>query len=555
MKPAPASFQRMKIPGWNADTLFLILVLLQTSVFWLFPMIPTSDGPVHLYNALILKNYFLPESAPLREFFVLNLLPNPNWLIQPILSLLLFVFSPNTAEKILATGYLIGFPYAFRFALRQMRPSSEFLAFLALPLTTQWLFFLGLYNFFYGTLLYLMILGYSEKYCRSPARHHTFILSCLMALLSLTHLVPCILSAVTLIVLEVWRFLAARIPAASGGSTRQEPPPPQTGRILTSLVIPALVIGFFLIRKGTGEVFGFPDYPEMMKRLQIILSPKWLSAFTQSEFVPYGILLTAFLSLFFYVFLQRRFHSSVRLWGGFFLVFFLLLALTLAVPSAASGGTVIYPRTALYMLYMVLFMASFAAYSQEGRNFIVLLSAFLVLILAGLHIHSFRSLNQLLKNYHSCDASISPGSLLVQVNFPSDTRSAKKRAWAERLDPFYHQVMASAHKSAAIPLTHFTAHWDHHTVSYRKQWDLYSIVGKSLDEMELKPLEADLSLFELKTGRAIDNILVWDIAPENLRSVENTSLFQWIGNNYTAVCSSDTPGALRLYQRKSEKTA
>ncbi len=555
MTPSPKVSPDTKLPGWNPNTLFLLLVLIQASVFWCFPRIPTSDGPVHLYNALVLKNYFLPESAGLREIFTLNLLPNPNWLIQPLLSLLLFVFSPDTSEKILASLYVIGFPYAFRYTLRQIRPSSEFLAFLVLPLTTQWLFFLGLYNFFYGTMLYLVVLGYSEKHHGSPGKHHTFILSLLMALLSLTHLVPCLLAALTLITLEVWRFLAARVPAASGGSVRTEPAPPKTGRLLTSLVIPAFVTGFFLIRKGTGEVFGFPDYPEMMKRVQTLLSAKWLAAFTQSEFVLYGLLLVILLAFFFYAFTQRRFHAGVRLWGGFFLVLCLLLAITLAAPSAASGGTVIYPRTALYMLFTLLFILSFASYSREARHLTALLSVFLVLVLTGLHIESFRNLNQILKNYHSCDSSLEPGTLLVQINFPSDTRSAGKRAWAERLDPFYHRIMASAHKSGAIPLTLFTAHWDHHTVSYRKSWDLYSLVGKTLDQVERNPLEADLSLFELKTGRAIDNILVWDLAPKNLAAVGRSPLFQWIEKNYAPVCSSDAPGALRLYQRKREKIA
>src|SRR5438270_480911 len=114
-------------------TVFCALLLLHVLPLWWFPYFPSQDGPDHLENALILKEYNAPESARYRDFYTINPHPDPNWAGHVLLVALMYVCPPLVAEKVLLTGYVLLLPFAVRFALRSLRPGAEGLALLAFP--------------------------------------------------------------------------------------------------------------------------------------------------------------------------------------------------------------------------------------------------------------------------------------------------------------------------------------------------------------------------------------------------------------------------------------
>src|SRR5216684_257598 len=81
---------------------FAFLCLLYLAPVWIFPYLPTQDGPSHVYNAIILKDYGRPDTR-YQEFFELRLEQFPNWISHALLFVLLHVFPPLIAEKLLAS--------------------------------------------------------------------------------------------------------------------------------------------------------------------------------------------------------------------------------------------------------------------------------------------------------------------------------------------------------------------------------------------------------------------------------------------------------------------
>src|SRR5260370_976517 len=96
--------------------LYAFLLILHLVPIWAFPYVPTQDGPWHLANAIILKDYGASHTR-YHEFFELGWPLFPHWSSHLMIAGLLSVFSPLVAHKILASLYVIGFAVSFRYFL------------------------------------------------------------------------------------------------------------------------------------------------------------------------------------------------------------------------------------------------------------------------------------------------------------------------------------------------------------------------------------------------------------------------------------------------------
>src|SRR5262245_38795390 len=97
----------------GALMLFGTLTLGAIAPVWAFPFIPTQDGPAHLANARILHRLADPASLH-AQIFEVSLEPVPNWLSHALLWGLLWLMPAAIAEKVLVTGYVVGFAWSYR---------------------------------------------------------------------------------------------------------------------------------------------------------------------------------------------------------------------------------------------------------------------------------------------------------------------------------------------------------------------------------------------------------------------------------------------------------
>ena len=104
--------------------LFFALLVLHVLPLWAFRFFPSQDGPAHLENAAILRDYDRPDRSLLPRFYTLSHRFHPNWFGHLALLGLMSVLPPLVAEKVLLTGYVILLPLGLRYALDGVRAGS-----------------------------------------------------------------------------------------------------------------------------------------------------------------------------------------------------------------------------------------------------------------------------------------------------------------------------------------------------------------------------------------------------------------------------------------------
>ena len=107
--------------------LFALFTLLYLAPVWMFRYLPTQDGPSHVYNAIILKDYAQPHTR-YAEFFERRWEQFPNWTAHAVLMVLMYLFPPLIAEKLLVSVYLLGFAWSFRYFLTSFGEETSQLA-------------------------------------------------------------------------------------------------------------------------------------------------------------------------------------------------------------------------------------------------------------------------------------------------------------------------------------------------------------------------------------------------------------------------------------------
>ena len=143
--------------------IFVILLVSQLSLVWVYPRFATEDGPSHLYNAAVIAGLRSGSWRGLSTFYRLNPQPIPNLTTYVILVELMKEFSPATAEKVLVTGYFVLFTLSFWWVIKLVRPDSEHFLVWGLALVSNWFILMGFYNFCYGLAFFLLCFGYWLK--------------------------------------------------------------------------------------------------------------------------------------------------------------------------------------------------------------------------------------------------------------------------------------------------------------------------------------------------------------------------------------------------------
>lgn len=191
--------------------LFAVLVAIHLLPIWTVELIPTVDGPSHLYNAFVLQQ--LTRGAPeLERVFELNLRPVPNWLGHALLFALLYVAPPVVAEKLVVSLIVALFLIGTWTLAGLLDERNRLYVFLAAPLTYHVLLQMGFYNYALGAALvpFIVVLAWRRRIIAAGV----ILLVCYFA-----HPVPAALAMLLAVVIAVvrhtWRDLVALIPTAS----------------------------------------------------------------------------------------------------------------------------------------------------------------------------------------------------------------------------------------------------------------------------------------------------------------------------------------------------
>jgi hypothetical protein len=196
LRPDPFQPPRLLRRLWrhpDAAALGVVALLFLVPV-WAFPYLPTQDGPAHLSNAQILKDYG-NSAAGYERFFEVRAEPLPNLTSHLLLAAHLYLFPPLVAEKVLVSLYVLGFAFSFRYFLGAFGPRCRALSPAGMLLVYNRCFWLGFYNYCLSLVLFWVILGYCVRRRGDFHLLQAVVLMLLFTAAYFTHLFGLLLSA------------------------------------------------------------------------------------------------------------------------------------------------------------------------------------------------------------------------------------------------------------------------------------------------------------------------------------------------------------------------
>ena len=186
-----------------ATVLFWSLTAAAVVPLWAFPFIPTQDGPSHLANARVLHGCITDDPA-YTAYFDLRPEPLPNWTTQALLWLLMLALPAAIAEKILLTGYVIGFSWSYRRLTLAVDPHGFVIPLLGTVFCYSRCFWMGFYNYCLSMILLFAVLSVLAEQ-RKLTWMHILLLGYVGLLAYFTHLLGfLLLVAASLLAILFW---------------------------------------------------------------------------------------------------------------------------------------------------------------------------------------------------------------------------------------------------------------------------------------------------------------------------------------------------------------
>jgi hypothetical protein len=253
---------------------------------------PSQDGPAHLYVAYLLQSFWDGASDGTLRHFVLSEHLEPNFLVYPLLYLLMQVFPVLLAEKIFIGAAWLALAAAARYAVTFRSTDDAPLAFLFLPFGFGLYLHIGFYNFFLGTIFYIAITGFLLRRRRESGIGMLLIFSLLSLLTVVTHLFAwgaLLLTLAGIVAGDAFAQIADRSKTPTGAFRALT----VDGMKFGLAALPSMVIaGDFLLRH-TGGGFGAEDADGSLRLLfnVVAISPVHaVSAGTLASAIPYVLL-------------------------------------------------------------------------------------------------------------------------------------------------------------------------------------------------------------------------------------------------------------------------
>ncbi|HKH47809.1 MAG TPA: hypothetical protein VKM72_24385 [Thermoanaerobaculia bacterium] len=313
---------------------FLALILAYLVPIWAVDYLPTVDGPCHTYNAWVIRQHGNSEEYPqLGKQYVIDWRPLPNWLSHAVMALLMLVFDPRVAEKILVSGYVVLFPAAARYAAGAVDPARQWIGYLAFPLVYNQLFQLGFYNFSYSLAFWLFAVGYWWRRRESPEMGFAVRINLLLLLCWFCHIVSLALALLAIGVL--WLATLWRVRRTAW----------KRHLLHVVILLPQIILPlWFLVDQPGGAVsagWSVRLLSSFLFRFEVLF-------YFGAPQIWIGRILGFVFLLFLVLTLAGRLRSGLRDEDGFLLLSLLLVAVYVVSPEGMSGGGLLKQRLVLY---------------------------------------------------------------------------------------------------------------------------------------------------------------------------------------------------------------
>jgi hypothetical protein len=539
------------------DTLLFVALLAASIVpVWWFHYFPSQDGPAHLENTVILREYANPNRALLREFYTINTHPEPNWLGHLMLGGLMTFVPILIAEKILLSGYLLLLPLSVRSALKALGSDAGFLTLLVFPFVPNLFFHMGFHNFCYSLPLFFFVVGYWLKHLDAFTWRQIIGLMVLGLVLYFGHLVSLVAAWIAIGVHALWLAgLDARKERGQGESGLVRFSKALWPKIKVPILafLPSLLLAlWFLSRQGwTARPAETPEGSTW----SILVKLESLISFNKYEGIVSVALFFFFVALTLYVLAVRLKSWKAAPGDGLLIAAVAFVALYFLTPSAMAGGLFVNFRLTLYPFFALLLWFATQPIIERARWAVRAAAIVATVALLGLHTHAYAQANDYLGEMLQVADVIEPNHTLLPLNFMQPNVSPDGKRLSDRVGPFRHAAGHIAATRHIVNLKNYEASTDYFPILYRPEVNPYQLMGKDervLDHgLDTVPPRVDFLEYTARTGMSVDYILIWGLRPEqHTESATLAILSQLEKGGYKPVAVPSPRGLAHLYRRK-----
>jgi hypothetical protein len=450
----------------------------------------------------------------------------------------MYVASPNTAEKLLLSLYVILLPLAAWYALAGLHPGAEFLSLVVLPFIYNLPLHLGFYNFAFGLPMFFFVVGYWLRHHTGFHARQTGLLAVLLLVTYFSHIVPFVAAALVVGILSL---------AACWREARSAPRWPQAAiRYLLPPLLAAMPTLAFATLFLSGR-HGGPGYSvSTINRLiqlaacySLVSYARWELAFALGVVAIFGYVGVSLLLRG----IQKPGHGLPLLVAAV-----CCAAIFLIVPDRFGSGSAIPERFMLFVYFCLLLWFGTYSFTPKARRDIQASAAIVsVLFLAG-HAVKYRELNGYTDEYFTLIRPISPNTTVFPVLL--SYQAPDGRELSHRVLPFMNWSSWIVAERGVVSLRNYEAWTGDFPLLYRPGLNPLPQLSSTLMGIYKIPPEVDLIGYPLRTGGTVDYVTVWSTGGGDFEA-RSPSVFSQLNQAYDLIAVSTPNGYGRLYRARS----
>ena len=502
------------ISSWE-DRIFLLLVLLYLLPIWSIQFFPSQDGPSHVYNALIVKEYFNTNEYPLfHKYYDLNAKPMPNWFGHATMAILMFIVNPLIAEKLLLSGYVLLFLLSGRYLLINVDSTKKWLALAFFPFVYNYLLNMGFYNFSYSVGFFLLAVGYWWKHHQNLRLKHAAILNLIMVCCYFSHMVSTVIALLSIAVL--W-LVTIRLNTIKKHLL-------QIPMLLPSCIFPL----WFVVSHGTtshGSHWPSKRLFNYFTTLEVFYSFDNFQLYIGKILVFYflvSLLVSIFTNKLRWAERFRKLHLQRE--DGFLLLGIICLILYITVPDGMSGGGFITHRLSLYP-YLIVLPWLYGTLKQPIKWLSTTVLVVLALVNLVYLMRWYPMLDKDMKEFRSGVEAVEPNKTIMPLIFNNHGR-------CDRIGMFLHAIGYYCAYTKGVEWDNYEATTNYFPIMYKPA---LNSIRPNTGVIEGHPQDMDIAA----NVNLVDYICAWAMPL-------NSAIQQRIEEHYKLVFEE---GRTRIYRR------
>ena len=531
---------------------FALLSLLSLAFIWLFPYVPTQDGPAHLDAAATLLR--LSEGSFQSRFFEAQWQLATNQLYHGLLVSLGSLFPLLVAEKLLLSVYALAVPASALFAMRGLRGSSPLAIFLIFPTIYSYVFYLGFYNFCLGLVFFLLTLGIFFRLVDAETLRRSALLTALLALcLALCYAAHIVAAANALLALGVMTLVTL---------LRRRTHAPRHALLVALAALPTVgfVGTFFLTQPSSAEegatnflsvpdliaafFFHIPNLPYKVYSPLIVHS--WLDALFSA---PWHLLLVALLGLAIRRSVRERSAARPDLLAALAVFLFVILW----TPNRLGEIGFLTDRFLPYGYALLTLWLSAVRFAPRVWRRAALAGTLCAAALFVYRLPLHAMLNANLREFVSAEEVIEDDSAVLPLILVKDDNAYPPAGFVlpnMRYSETLHAVGYLALGRSIVTLNDYQASKGYFPLRYKEAASPVEYLTEGeFAALERPPFAFDLRAYREETGQAVDYLLLWGDLDEVRARPDVQGILAQLGD-YTLVHTSEPRNLMRVYARQ-----